>query len=147
MKVHEVMTRDVRVAAPTQSIRDAAKLMSGIDVGAVPVRDAGRLVGIITDRDIAVRGVAAGMLPETPIARIMSSDLSYCYDDQEVEEVAHSMSGLKVRRLLVLDRRERLVGIVSLGDLATKHNGSMAGNALAGVSIPGGAHSQDRADR
>src|SRR5204863_1961035 len=119
MRVSEAMTREVRVASPGQSIRDVAKIMAEIDAGSMPVGDNDRLVGMITDRDIAIRAVALGKGPETPVREVMSSDqVLYCYEDEELDHVAKNMSQQQVRRLPVVNREKRLVGIVSLGNLA-----------------------------
>ena len=143
MKIQDAMTRDVRLADPNQSIRDAAQMMAEADAGALPVGEHDRLVGMITDRDIAVRCVALGKGPDTPVREIMSVDVCYCFEDQELDEVAANMADIKVRRLPVVNREKRLVGIVSLGDVALADDpaGSAAG-ALSGVSEPGGEHSQ-----
>jgi CBS domain-containing protein len=141
MRVSEAMTRDVRVATPGQSIRDVAKIMAEIDAGAMPVGENDRLIGMITDRDIAVRAVAQGKGPDTPVREVMSTEVLYCYDDEELDRVASNMGDEQVRRLPVVNRDKRLVGIVSLGDLAKKENRA-AGKAVSGVSKPGGQHSQ-----
>jgi CBS domain-containing protein len=141
MRVSDAMTRDVRVASPGQTIRDVAKLMDEIDAGSVPVGENDRLIGMITDRDIAVRAVAAGKGPETPVRDVMSSDVKYCYEDEDLDHVAKNMADIKVRRLPVVSREKRLVGIVSLGDLARKDGGKSAGKTVRAVSQPGGPHS------
>jgi CBS domain-containing protein len=141
MRVSDAMTRDVRVASPGQTIRDVAKLMDEIDAGSVPVGENDRLIGMITDRDIAVRAVAAGKGPETPVREVMSSDVKYCYEDEDLDHVAKNMADIKVRRLPVVSREKRLVGIVSLGDLARKDGGKSAGKTVRAVSQPGGPHS------
>lgn len=142
MRVSEAMTRDVRIANPNQSICDIACTMAEIDAGAIPVGDNDRLVGMITDRDIAVRAVAAGKGPDTPVRDVMTQDVKYCYEDEDLNHVAKNMAELRVRRLPVLNRDKRLVGIVSLGDLALKQGKSAAGEAVVGVSRHGGPHSQ-----
>jgi CBS domain-containing protein len=143
MKVREAMTRDVRLVQPDQTIRDAANLMSELDIGALPVEEDDRLVGIITDRDIAVRAVAEGRGPETKIRDVMSAEIKYCYEDQTIDEVTQNMGELRIRRLPVLSRAKRLVGILSLGDLAIDESAQdEAGEALGGISRPGGSHSQ-----
>ena len=142
MRVSECMTRDVRIANPDESIRDAARIMAEVDAGSLPVGDNDRLVGMITDRDIAVRGVAEGKGPDTPIRDVMSAEVKYCYDDQEVDEVLRNMGDIKVRRLPVINREKRLVGIISLGDLATDRPPAQTGEALSHISEPGGQHSQ-----
>jgi CBS domain-containing protein len=149
MQISERMTRNVELAAPGQSIAEAARLMASLDVGALPVGENDRLVGMITDRDIVVRALAQGHGPDTPIRDVMSSEIRYCYEDQSVEDVARNMGDIQVRRLPVLDRDKRLVGIVSLGDIATSNEDPQrSGEALSNVSRPGGAHSQtkDRGD-
>lgn len=143
MKVSEAMTRDVRIANPGETIRQAARTMAEIDAGVLPVQENDRLVGMITDRDIAVRAVAAGKAPDTPIRDVMSSDLCYCFDDQEIAVVAANMADIKVRRLPVVDREKRLVGILSLGDIAQADDQERpAVEALCGVTEPGGQHTQ-----
>lgn len=140
MRVSEAMSRDVRIANPGQSIADVAKIMAEIDAGSIPVGENDRLVGMVTDRDIAIRGVAAGKGPDTPVREVMSQDVKYCYDDEELEKVAKNMGDIRVRRLPVVNREKRLVGIVSLGDLANRKGASLAGKAVKGVSQPGGPH-------
>ncbi|HEY4137732.1 MAG TPA: CBS domain-containing protein [Casimicrobiaceae bacterium] len=142
MKVSKCMTRDVQFVNPTQSIRDAARMMAEIDAGALPVGQDDRLVGMITDRDIAVRAVAEGKSPDTPISEIMSREVLYCFDDQELKDIARNMGEMKVRRLPVLNRDKRLVGIVSLGDLALKEEPSLTASAVTNISKQGGRHSQ-----
>jgi CBS domain-containing protein len=142
MKVSKCMTREVQLANPTQSIRDAAKRMAEIDAGSLPVGEDNRLVGMITDRDIAVRAVAEGKSPDTPVREVMSQEMLYCFDDQELEEVARNMADLKVRRLPVLNRAKHLVGIVSLGDLSRKQQPEVTAKAVSNISKPGGRHSQ-----
>jgi len=147
MKVSEVMTKDVRLIEPTQTIRDAAKLMAEMDAGIMPIREGDRLVGMITDRDIAVRAVAEGKGPETPIREVMTEDVKYCYEDDDTEDVARNMADIQVRRLPVLTREKRLVGIISLGDMAVSEGSGRAGEAVAGISQPGGQHSQTGGSR
>lgn len=143
MKVQEAMTRDVRIASPEETIMSAAKAMSEIDAGVLPVGENDRLVGMVTDRDIAVRAVAAGKGPDTRVRDVMSGEVCYCFEDQEIDEVASSMCEHKVRRLPVLSRQKRLVGMLSLGDVALADGHAEAsGEALAVISEPGGAHSQ-----
>jgi CBS domain-containing protein len=138
MKLKDIITERVKVIAPDASLRDAARLMRDLDVGMIPVCDGERLVGTITDRDIAVRAVAAGRDPNQTLVRdAKTDDVIYCFEDQEVEEAARLMNERQVRRLPVLSREKRLVGIVSLGDLAVRTDqASMAGKTLEGVSEP-----------
>jgi len=142
MRVSECMTREVRIANPDETIREAAMMMANIDAGFLPVGQNDRLVGIITDRDIAIRGIAEGKGPDAKIREVMSSEVRYCFEDDDVEEVLENMGELQVRRLPVLNREKRLVGIVSLGDLATNGESEDAGDALSNISRPGGEHSQ-----
>ncbi len=142
MKVSDLMTRDVRVANPDEAIQFVARIMAGLDVGALPVGENDRLVGMITDRDIALRAIAEGKGPDTKVRDVMTADVQYCYDDQDIDEVAENMAGIQVRRLPVVNRDKRLVGILSLGDIALSGSEDNAGEALKGVSRPGGEHSQ-----
>lgn len=144
MKIHDVMTKEVFVAGPDQSIREAAKIMALYDTGALPVGDDDRLLGVITDRDIAVRAVAQGKSLDTPVSDVMSREILYCFEDEDVEHVMRNMGDNKVRRLPVMNRQKRLVGIVSLGDLSHKAQPAVTGNAVAEISRAGGAHSQSR---
>jgi CBS domain-containing protein len=142
MKVSEVMTRDVKTVRPDDTAREAARFMLSEDAGSMPVSDGDRLIGMITDRDIAVRGVAKGYGPDTPIRELMTNDLICAREDDDVEEVAMRMSQAQVRRLPVIDANEKLCGIVSLGDLAREADDDCAEEALEGVSQPGGQHQQ-----
>jgi CBS domain-containing protein len=142
MRVAEVMTRDVRLIEPNQTIRDAARLMAEMDAGIMPVREGDRLVGMITDRDIAVRAVAQGRGPDTAVREVMTDEVKYCYEDDDTNDVARNMADIQVRRLPVLTREKRLVGIISLGDMAVSDEAGKAGEAVAGISQPGGQHSQ-----
>jgi CBS domain-containing protein len=142
MKVSESMTRDVIIANPRQTICEAACMMAKADAGSLPVGDGDRLVGFITDRDIALRAVAKNMPPDTPVSEVMSKEVLYCYDDEDVEEVARNMGDQQVRRLPVLNRSKRLVGIVSIGDIASSAAPSTSGAAVADISRPGGKHDQ-----
>ena len=140
MRVSEPMTREVRVATPGQSIRDVAKIMDEINAGSLPVGENDRLVGMITDRDIAIRAVAQGKGPDTPVREVMSSEkVLYCYEDDEVGSVAKNMSDEQVRRLPVVNREKRLVGIISFGDVAQNET-RVVGRAAKGVTKPGGSH-------
>jgi CBS domain-containing protein len=142
MRVNECMTRDVTMVDPQTSIRDAAKMMADCDAGILPVSENDRLVGMITDRDIAVRGVAAGKGPDAKVRDVMSAEVRYCFEDDDSKDVLRNMSDLQVRRLPVLSRNKRLVGIVSLSDLASSGQAPEAGKALTGIARPGGEHSQ-----
>ncbi len=145
MKIKQCMTPEVKVVEPEMSIRDAARIMAETDTGSLPVGENDRLVGMITDRDIAVRAVATGMSPDTTIREVMSRDVRYCYDDESVEHVAKNMGDIQVRRLPVLNREQRLVGIVVLGDLAASGADKVVGEALGGICRPSGLHTQSLA--
>jgi CBS domain-containing protein len=134
MLVREIMTREVRVASPGDNLQSAAQLMEKYDFGALPVGENDRLVGMLSDRDITIRAVARGLSPDRcKVADVMSTDVRYVFDDDSVEDAARSMSELQVRRLPVLSREKRLVGIVSLGDLAVNEP-EPAGDALRSIS-------------
>lgn len=142
MLVRDVMSREVQVTQPHSTLREAAELMKVLDVGPLPVCDGDRLVGIVTDRDIAVRGVAEGQdCWEGRVRDVMSTDIATCYEDDDVAVAARLMKDKQVRRLLVLNRDKRLVGIVSLGDLAVSGgDGQTASDTLQGVSRPSASH-------
>ena len=143
MRVSEAMTREVKICTPGQPIREAARTMAAIDAGALPVGENDRLIGMITDRDIAVRAVALGKGPDTPVREIMSEHVEYCYEDEDLERVAQGMASVRVRRLPVVNREKRLVGILSLGDVARKEaHPNVIAEAVAEVSMPGGPHRQ-----
>ena len=142
MKVSEVMTRDVQTVRPDQRVQDAATFMLSADAGSIPVIDGDRLIGMITDRDIAVRGIAKGYGPDTPVRELMTDDVICARADDDVEDIASKMSEAQVRRLPVIDDEERLCGIVSLGDLSRETDNGTASEALEGVSEPGGKHQQ-----
>jgi len=144
MKVSEAMSRNVKLAAPNQTICDAARIMAEIDAGALPVEENDRLVGMITDRDIAIRAVAEHKSPDTKIMDVMSHEVLYCFDDQDIQDVARNMAEEKVRRLPVVDRSKRLVGIVSLADIAREAKAPTA-KTVSEISKPGGQHSQSAA--
>jgi len=145
MKIKEVMSKDVHVARPDETLREAAATMKKIDAGVLPVGDQDRLVGMLTDRDIAVRGVAEGKGPDAKVRDVMSQEVRYCFDDEDVAHVAENMAELQVRRLPVVNRDKRLIGIVSLGDLAIDGSLPKSAKALHGISQPGGPHNQSRA--
>ena len=134
MKISEVMTRDVKTARPEQTLQDVAKMMASVDSGAILVHDDDRLVGMITDRDIVIRAVANGENCDLPISRVMSNDIRYCYDDQDVNEVARNMADIQLRRLPVVNRQKRLVGVVSLGNIAKAHDAKADSTVLQGVA-------------
>ena len=136
MQVRDLMTRDVVTVHPEETIQSAAHAMRELDVGALPVREHERLVGMITDRDIALRGIGQGKGPEASVRDVMTPEIKYCFADQDVDDVTANMADIQVRRLPVLDRDKRLVGILSLGDIATSEDPEQAAEALSGISRP-----------
>jgi len=145
MQIRKVMSIDVQIIAPDQTLRDAAVAMRRLDAGVLPVGEKDTLVGMITDRDIAVRGIAEGKGPDAKVRDVMSHEVKYCFEDEDLDHVAENMAELQVRRLPVMDRDKRLVGIISLGDLATQGSLPKTARALHGISQPGGQHNQGRA--
>jgi CBS domain-containing protein len=141
MRVSEAMTRDVCVCHPAESIAACAQAMARNDIGVLPVADENRLIGMVTDRDIAIRGIAAGRGPTTPVRDILSREVLYCFEDQDLEHVAKSMGLAKVRRVPVLHRDQSLAGMLSLADVASR-NPDAASVAIASASRSGGPHSQ-----
>ena len=144
MKVDNIMHRDVQIIGPDQTLRDAAARMKRLDAGVLPVGEHDKLVGMITDRDIAIRGMAEGKRPDAKVRDVMSHEVKYCFEDEDVAHVAGNMAELQVRRLPVMNRDKRLVGIVSLGDLAIEGSLPTTAKALHGISQPGGQHTQTR---
>jgi len=136
VKVAQVMSKDVKIINPDQTLRDAALMMSKEDIGAIPVAEHDHLIGMVTDRDIAVRGVAEGKGPEAKIREVMTRTIKYCFEDEELDHVSKNMADVQMRRLPVMNRQKRLVGIITLGDLATKRARSQAERALHGISQP-----------
>lgn len=136
-RIAEVMTRDVRSVSPQETIRRAAQLMDELNVGALPVCDGRKLVGMVTDRDITVRAVAAGQSPDAAhVEDVMTGSVRWCFDDQTVDEVMQQMGDSQIRRVPVVDHdTKELVGIVSLGDFATKHS-AQVDRTLEEISSP-----------
>lgn len=138
MRVSEVMTRNVHIADPEQSLQDVARVMAECNLGCVPVGDSERLIGMLTDRDIAIRAVAAGKSPAaTKVKEIMSKDVKYCFEDEDISHIAKNMGDIQVHRLPVVDRKKRLVGILALADIATGEGPELAGIAIHGISCHG----------
>lgn len=142
MNVADVMSRDVTIATPNDTLQKVAKIMREEDTGFIPVGENDRLVGMLTDRDITVRAVAEGKAPnKTRVRDVMSQDVKYVYDDESIEDAARNMSELQLRRLPVLNRDKRLVGVISIGDLA-QGGPEHAGDALKGIAKPNGGGAQ-----
>lgn len=136
MKISDVMSRDVQVAKPEDTLQATAQRMAEADIGSLPVEDGGRIVGMITDRDIVVRGVAKGLDGSASVGRVMSAEVTSCRADDDLEEVSDKMADAQVRRLPVLDGDGKLVGVVALGDLARKDEAKRTGRTLEQISEP-----------
>ncbi len=136
MKISEIMSRAVEVARPQDSLQSVARQMRDIDAGVIPVCDGQTLKGMVTDRDIVIRAVSEARSFETPVSEVMTSDVEYCYDDDDITAAADKMAELQIRRLAVLDHDQRLVGIVSLGDIAQQGKDKTTGQALEEISEP-----------
>jgi CBS domain-containing protein len=138
MELREIMTRNVEVISGYTSLQEAARKMKSLDVGFMPVCDGDRLQGIVTDRDITVRATADGRDPaKTKVTEIMSTDFAYCMEDQDVDEAASLMEARQIRRLPILNSTKRLVGVVSIGDIAVHGaDREMAGETLQEISQP-----------
>jgi len=137
MKVHEVMTRGVQCAEPHTTLQEVASRMRDLNVGTLPVTNGNRLMGIVTDRDLAIRALATGKGPQTAVRDAMSTDVICCQADDDVKDAAELMKEHQIRRLVVVDDDRNVEGIVSLGDLAVEtHNEKMVGGALQKISEP-----------
>lgn len=139
MRVSEIMSRDVHMAKPQETIQQVAREMAEQNLGFMPVSDGDRLIGSVTDRDLVVRALASGLGADTTVREVMTSEVKYCFDDEEIDDVARNMGDIQVRRLPVVNRDKRLVGVISLAD-AARNDTQCAGRGLQGVVRPGGAH-------
>ncbi|HEY9064883.1 MAG TPA: CBS domain-containing protein [Burkholderiaceae bacterium] len=137
-RIADAMTRGAHTLTPNDKLTTAAQAMNEYDIGALPVCDGGRLVGMVTDRDLVVRGVAKGVVPdEAVVASVMSPDVCCCYEDEPVADAMDRMRREQIRRMPVVDREQHLVGMLALGDLATKHDDAGGtGQALRDISTP-----------
>lgn len=135
MKAADVMTQDVKVVEPDASVRHAAAMMDELNVGAIPVCNGRKLVGMITDRDMAVRGLAAGLGPDAKVSDVMTAEVRWCQEDDAIADVERTMSTMQIRRIPIVDRDKNLVGIISLGDLATDQAPG-TGQTLRQISEP-----------
>jgi CBS domain-containing protein len=140
MKIRDVMTRTAQLTSPDDTLRHAAQMMKECDCGVLPVAEGDRLVGMITDRDIAVRGIADGKGPDAKVRDAMTDEVMYCFDDDGIQQVCQNMAEIQVRRLPDVNRNKQLVGIVSLSDLAKKEANSA--KALRGIARPSEQHNQ-----
>ena len=142
MKIRDLMTTEIETVTADQTAKEAAAFMLRADTGSIPVCDKGKVIGMITDRDIAVRGVAEGRGPETSVRDLMSNKVICANEDDDVAAIAQKMSDSQVRRLPVVDANDKLVGMVSLGDLSREADNGAASKALEGVSAAGSQHQQ-----
>ncbi|KGB82711.1 inosine-5-monophosphate dehydrogenase [Rhodovulum sp. NI22] len=140
MKVSEIMSRHPITVAPGQTLGEAAELMQRIDAGFLPVGEDDRLVGMLTDRDIAIRGIGAGKGPDARVSEAMTRDVRYCFENDEIEAVARNMGDQQVRRVPVVDEDKRLVGVLSVGDIAVRRDALTAGATLEDIARPAGSH-------
>ncbi|MCY1265849.1 Hypoxic response protein 1 [compost metagenome] len=134
MKVSEIMSREVRTISPDTTLQEAALLMRQADIGSLVIGENDRMTGMVTDRDIVIRAVADGLNMSTPVSEVMSEEICYCHDDEEIDHVAKNMAQLEKRRLPVVNRDKRLVGIVSLANFATCNHDKVSANLLRGVA-------------
>jgi CBS domain-containing protein len=138
MTISDIMTRDVQVVRAETTIREAAETMASSDVGALPVCDGDKLLGMVTDRDIVVRGLAKGLSGTDTVSRVMTEGVEYCFEDDELTEVEDKMATNQIRRIAVVNSDKKLVGILSLGDVSREARPAEAGDVLEEVSQPGG---------
>lgn len=135
MLISDVMTKGCTTCSRTTTLQEAARIMKREDIGVLPITESDRLVGMLTDRDMVTRGVAEDKLPhEAQVDDLMSDEVYYCFDDQLCEDVASNMAEMQVRRLPVVDRNKDLVGIVTIGDLASRGAPAKAKKAMQGVA-------------
>jgi CBS domain-containing protein len=139
-KIQDIMSPKFQFVTPEKTLQDVAQMMRDLDFGFMPVGENDRLIGMVTDRDIAVRAVAEGKGPSTAVREVMTEKTYYCYNDQDVDEVCDNMAEIKVRRLPVVDRNKRLVGIVSLGDVSQATHRAKSGDALQEITKEVAAH-------
>jgi CBS domain-containing protein len=140
-RVADVMRREVKLVSPDDNVRQVAQIMREADTGILPVADGDRLIGMLTDRDVTVRVIAEGRDPgQTKVRDVMTADIRYVFEDEDLEHVAENMAEQQVRRLPVMNRQKRLVGVVSLGDMAKGRQSPLAGRALSGIARQGGQH-------
>ena len=145
MQLSQILTRDVETIRPDTSAREAAQRMRSMDVGALPVCDGRRLLGMVTDRDLTLRILAEGRDPNaTPVQDAMTPDVAYAFEDDDVQRAADIMKERQIRRLPIVDREKHLVGIVSLGDIASTGKDRLSGDALEQISQPSHAQQQRR---
>ena len=140
MQIRDVMCRDAKLTHPDDTLQQAAQLMKECDCGILPVADGDHLVGMITDRDMAIRAIAQGKGADCAVRDCMTQEVKYCFEDENAQHICQNMADIQVRRLPVMSRDKRLVGIVSLGDLARKEPNTA--KALKGIARPSEQHNQ-----
>jgi CBS domain-containing protein len=146
MQVSQILTREVETIGPDTSVKEAAQRMRSMDVGSLPVCDGRHLLGMVTDRDITIRITAEGRdAANTPVQEAMTPDVTYVFEDQDVQDAARIMREQQIRRLPVLNRDKQLVGILALGDIATTGNDRLSGDALERISEPSHGQGQGQA--
>ncbi|HTN40266.1 MAG TPA: CBS domain-containing protein [Asticcacaulis sp.] len=136
MHVKDIMSADFKFASPQTTLREAAVLMRDGDYGYLPIGDSEKLKGAVTDRDIVIRAVAAGHGADTPVSEVMSETIVYCFEDDDIREAADMMKREQIRRLAVLNDNKRLVGIITLGDIARADEQRLAGEIELEVAQP-----------
>ncbi len=137
MKIVDIMTSGVELTSPDSSVHEAARKMADLDVGSLPVGDNDKLIGMITDRDIAIRAVAEGKdIKSCKVRDVMTDKVLYRFEDDDVEALSGDMASLQVRRMPIVDRQKRLVGIVSVGDIAVRCDTAKGGHTLRAVASP-----------
>jgi CBS domain-containing protein len=143
MKVGEVMTKGCTIVHANDTVQRAAQVMAEEDLGWLPVEDGDRLIGMITDRDIAMRCVAEGKDGDCRVRDAMTKDVKYCFEDEDLDHTLQNMAEIQIRRIPVMDRKKQLIGILSLADVALSAEPDRAGALLSSVVSPGGAHAGD----
>ncbi|MCP8467579.1 CBS domain-containing protein [Pseudomonas sp. ZM23] len=136
MTVREIMSREVRTISPDSTLQEAALLMRQVDIGALLVSEGDQLIGMVTDRDLVVRGLADALATTTPVNEVMSAGVCYCFEDETVDHVSKNMAQIQKRRLAVVNREKRLVGILSLANVASCNAEKLSANLLRSVARP-----------
>jgi CBS domain-containing protein len=136
MKISDIMTRNVEVARPGDSIQAVAQRMADLDVGSLPVCDGETILGMVTDRDITIRATAKGLACETSVTQVMTPDIEYAFEDDDLQDVAGKMASKQIRRLPVVDRDKKLVGILAIADIAREDKDKRVGETVEKISQP-----------
>jgi CBS domain-containing protein len=136
MKISDIMSSDVEVARPDDSIQTVAQRMADLDVGSLPVCDGQRILGMVTDRDITIRATARGLASDTSVTQVMTADVEYAFEDDDLQEVADKMAKAQIRRLPIVDRDKNLVGILAIADIAREDKDKRVGETVEKISQP-----------